>query len=37
MPQKSNNDFKETLSYVRIDSLEPTRIKDILIKNISDI
>ena len=33
MPQKSNHDFKEKYSYVRMGILVPARIKEILNKN----
>ena len=32
MPQKSNHDFKKKNSYVRVGTLKPMRIKDILTK-----
>ena len=31
-PQTSNNDFKEKYPYVRVGTLKPIRIKDILTK-----
>ena len=33
MAQKSNHDFKEKYPYVRVGTLEPMRVKDILKKN----
>ena len=32
IPQKSNDDFKEKYSYIRVGTHEPMRIKDILTK-----
>ena len=32
MPQKSNPDFKKKYPYIRVDTLEPMRIHDILTK-----